>query len=178
MSNPLIGLASRLQDHLTLRKLEPQRHTSQEMEVDFSSDKSAGAVWTLQIAHSLEGELALLSSPLGGTYLTYTVSTEVSEIKCLLEDLNIFAAEAADLIAPVQLLRSGHELSVVATGLAGDGETLCLLFDEMHLMLRKSLGVAYLPWVQLARGETDLDAATLRFAAALVQFQELEGNTV
>jgi hypothetical protein len=48
----------------------------------------------------------------------------------------------------------------------------------MHLMLRKSLGVAYLPWVQLARGETDLDAATLRFAAALVQFQELEGNTV
>lgn len=64
------------------------------------------------------------------------------------------------------------------TGLAGDAETLCLLLDEMHLMLRKTLGVAYLPWVQMARGETDLEAATLRFAAALVQFQELEGNSL
>lgn len=178
MSDQLMGMVEQLEAHLNLRQLKPHRHAPQVSGADLSSVSSDGAVWTVQITRSLEGELTLLTSLLGGTYLTYTVSSELSEIQCPLEDLNIFAAETSDLMAPVQLQRSGHELSLQVTGLAGDGDGLCLLLDEMHLMLRKTLGVAYLPWIQMARGETDLDTATLRFAAALVQFQELEGNTV
>lgn len=178
MSDHSMGMVEQLEAHLTLRQLAPQRNAPEEIGADFSSTASHGAVWTVRITSSLEGELALLTSPLGGTYLTYTVSTEPSEIQCPFEELNIFAAEVSELMAPVQLQRSGNELSLQVTGIAGDADTLCLLLDEMHLMLRKTLGVAYLPWVQLARGETDLEAATLRFAAALVQFQELEGNTL
>lgn len=178
MSDPWMGTVDQFEAHLKLRRLAPERNAPQESSADFSSVASHGAVWTVRITSALEAEVALLASPLGGIYLTYTVSTEPSAIQCPLEDLNIFASEVTELMAPVQLQRSGLELSLQVTGLAGDAETLCLLLDEMHLMLRKTLGVAYLPWVQMARGETDLEAATLRFAAALVQFQELEGNSL
>lgn len=160
-----------LQAHLQQRQLQPQRLPAQP-----PFEAAPGAVWTLRLVPGLEGELALQHGVDGGLRLGYSVSTRVPEAALRADELNLFAGQAGELIAPVQLLQCDEELACQLIGLAGSAQSLCELFDEMHLMQRQALVIGWRPWLALARGQIDLEEATLRLGAALAQARSEQGE--
>jgi hypothetical protein len=70
---------------------------------------------------------------------------------------------------PVQLIRNGAELACFVQGRARGVEGLLGLIPELLTMNRYALVTLFEPWLELARGQIDLDTAGLKAGAALAQ---------
>lgn len=136
---------------------------------------SAAMQWTLEIAPSLFAELVLMQTSNGDHLLNFVTASESAHEEQCWSDLDLYARVMSKAVQPVRLLRSEAELACFVQGRAKGVEGLIALIPELLVMNRYALVTIFEPWVELARGQIDIDAAGLKAGANLAK--QIEGGS-
>lgn len=130
---------------------------------------SAAMQWTLEIVPNLLAELTLIRTSSDDHLLNLITATESAHDEERWSDVDLFAREMGKAVRPVQLVRNEAELASFVQGRAKGVEGIIALIPELLTMNRYALVTLFDPWVELARGQIDLDAAGLKAGAALAK---------
>ena len=125
--------------------------------------------WSIEIAPNLLAELTLIRTSGDDHLLNVVTASDSAHDAQRWADLDLFAREMCKAARPVQLIRNGGELACFVQGRARGPEGLIGLIPELLAMNRYALVALFEPWVELARGQIDLDAAGLKAGASLAQ---------
>jgi hypothetical protein len=130
---------------------------------------SAAMQWTLEIAPNLLAELTLIRTSSDDHLLNLITATESAHNEERWSDVDLFAREMGKAVRPVQLVRNEVELACFVQGRAKGVDGIIGLISELLTMNRYALVTLFDPWIELARGQMDLDAAGLKAGAALAK---------
>lgn len=130
---------------------------------------SAAMQWTLEIAPSLLAELTLIRTSGDDHLLNLVTASDSAKEEQLWADVDLFAREMGKAVRPVQLLRNDAELACFVQGRAKSVEGLVRLIPELLTMNRYALVTLFEPWIDLARGQIDIDAAALKAGSNLAK---------
>jgi hypothetical protein len=130
---------------------------------------SAAMQWTLEIAPNLLAELTLIRTSSDDHLLNLITATDSAHDEERWTDVDLFAREMGKAVLPVTLIRNEAELACFVQGRAKGVQGLIGLIPELLTMNRYALVTLFDPWVELARGQIDLDAAGLKAGAALAK---------
>jgi len=130
---------------------------------------SAAMQWTIEIAPNLLAELSLVRTSGDDHLLNLITASDSAHEENRWEELDLFARVMGKAVRPVQLIRNDAELACFVQGRAKGVEGLIGLIPELLTMNRFALVTLFDPWVELARGQIDMDAAGLKAGAALAK---------
>ena len=130
---------------------------------------SAAMQWSIEIAPNLLAELTLIRTSGEDHLLNVVTASDSAHDEPRWADVDLFAREMGKAVRPVQLIRNGAELACFVQGRARGVEGLLGLIPELLTMNRYALVTLFEPWLELARGQIDLDTAGLKAGAALAQ---------
>lgn len=136
---------------------------------------SAAMQWTVQIAPNLLAELVLMQTSGDGHLLNLVTASESAHDEQYWGDLDLYARVMSKAVRPVQLVRSESELACFVQGRAKGVDGLIALIPELLAMNRYALITVFEPWIDLARGQIDIDAAGLAAGSNLAK-QSVEVN--
>lgn len=130
---------------------------------------SAAMQWTLEIAPNLLAELTLIRTSGDDHLLNLVTASDSAKKELRWPDVDLFAREMGKAVRPVQLMRNDTELACFVQGRAKGIEGLIGLIPELLTMNRYALVTLFEPWIELARGQIDLDAAGLKAGSNLAK---------
>lgn len=130
---------------------------------------SAAMQWTLEIAPNLFSELTLIRTSGDDHLLNLVTASDSAHDESRWADIDLFAREMGKAVRPVQLLRNQAELACFVQGRAKGVEGLIGLVPELLTMNRYALITVFDPWIELARGQIDIDTAGLKAGSLLAQ---------
>ena len=128
---------------------------------------SAAMQWTIEIAPNLLGGLSLIRTSGDDHLLNLITATDSAHDEGRWADVDLFAREMGKAVRPVQLIRNDAELACFVQGRAKGVQGLIGLIPELLTMNRFALVTLLEPWVELARGQIDLDTAGLKAGSNL-----------
>jgi hypothetical protein len=114
-------------------------------------------------------ELTLIRTSSDDHLLNLITATDSAHDEERWTDVDLFAREMGKAVLPVTLIRNEAELACFVQGRAKGVQGLIGLIPELLTMNRYALVTLFDPWVELARGQIDLDAAGLKAGAALAK---------
>jgi len=130
---------------------------------------SAAMQWTIEIAPNLLAELSLVRTSSNDHLLNLITASDSAHEESRWEELDLFARVMGKAVRPVQLIRNEAELACFIQGRAKGVEGLIGLIPELLTMNRYALVTLFDPWVELARGQIDLDTAGLKAGSNLAK---------
>jgi hypothetical protein len=130
---------------------------------------SAAMQWTIEIAPNLLAELTLIRTSGDDHLLNLITATDSAHVEERWTDVDLFAREMGKAVRPVQLIRNDAELACFVQGRAKGVDGIIALIPELLTMNRYALVTLFDPWIELARGQINLDAAGLKAGAALAK---------
>jgi hypothetical protein len=130
---------------------------------------SAAMQWTIEIAPNLLAELNLIRTSGEDHFINLITASESAHAEQHWPDVDLFAREMGKAVRPVQLLRNETELALFVQGRAKGVEGIIGLLPELLTMNRFALITLFDPWIELARGQVDLETAGLNAGSALAQ---------
>jgi hypothetical protein len=133
---------------------------------------AAAMQWTLELAPGLLAELSMIRTSGDDHLLNLVTASETAHDTERWSDLDLYARVIGRAVNPLLLLRYEAELSCFVQGRAKGVEGLIALIPELLTMNRYALLTVFTPWLDLARGQIDLDEAGIRAAAAIVKQNE------
>jgi hypothetical protein len=133
---------------------------------------AAAMQWTLELVPNLLAELTLLRTSGDDHLINLALASETAQDEQRWDDLDFYARVIGQAVRPVLLLRTDAELSCFVQGRAKGVEGLMALIPELLTMNRYALLTVFPPWLELARGQVELEDAGIRAAAAIVKQNE------
>ena len=133
---------------------------------------SAAMQWSIQIAPNLLAELTLIRTSGDDHLLNLVTATDCAHDQEYWSDVDLFAREMGKAVRPVQLIRNDAELACFVQGRAKGVDGLIGLIPELLAMNRYALVTLFDPWIELARGQVNLDTAGLKAGAVLAQISQ------
>ena len=130
---------------------------------------AAAMQWSLEIAPNLFAELNLMRTSGEDHLINLVTASESAHDEQYWSDVDLFAREMGKAVRPVQLIRNDAELACFVQGRAKGVEGLIAIMTELLAMNRFALITLFEPWIDLARGQVDLETAGLQAGAALAQ---------
>ncbi len=130
---------------------------------------SAAMQWTIEIVPNLLAELNLMRTSDEDHFVNLVTASESAHDEQHWADIDLFAREMGKAVRPVQLIRHEAELACFVQGRAKGIEGLIGLIPELLTMNRFALVTLFEPWIDLARGQLNLETAGLKAGAALAQ---------
>jgi hypothetical protein len=130
---------------------------------------AAAMQWTIEIAPNLLAELSLIRTSSDDHLLNLITASDSAHEENHWEVVDLFARVMGKAVRPVQLIRNEAELACFVQVRAKGVEGLIGLIPELLTMNRFALVTLFDPWIELARGQIDMDAAGLKAGAALAK---------